>query len=186
MTEAEKKRRENVIEYVLYMFHQENIIRGCQMNIECLQKRVVNTSEMSETDKIEMMDWYKQVVNLMEKDNIEDRGHLQEVIELIGELSYVHNALINVFQDKEYIQLWEEAYPNLVAIEEKTSGETRNPIELCFNGIYGILVLKMKKQEIIPETLRAVKTFSDLLAYLGKRYHDIQQGNLRFPDSMNN
>ena len=180
MTEAEKKRQENVIEYLLYMFHQEDVIRGCQMNLECLEKRfLAPQEELSDEAKKKQLAWYKHVVELMEREGIELQGHLSEVLELIGELSYVHTILMDKLSDKRYQQLWENAYPNLVAIEERAEGASRNPIELCLNGIYGLMVLRLQKKEVIPETLRAVKTFTDLLAHLGNRYHAIQRGDIK-------
>ncbi len=180
MLEAAKKRQENVIEYLLYMFHQEDVIRGCQMNLECLEKRYLAPQEdLSGDDKKEQLAWYKHVVELMERENIELQGHLAEVLEVIGELSYVHTLLMDRLQDKRYQQLWERAYPNIVAIEERTEGASRNPIELCLNGVYGLMVLRMQKKEVIPETIRAVKTFTDLLAHLGSRYHAIQRGDIQ-------
>jgi hypothetical protein len=41
------------------------------------------------------------------------------------------------------------------------------------------MILKMQKKEVIPETVRAVKTFTDLLNHLGKRYHEIQAGTFK-------
>lgn len=186
MLEAERKRQDNIVEYVLYMFHTEEVIRSCQLSLEVIQKTVVEHTEGSKKEKAELMDWYKGLVAEMERENIEERGHLTEVLEVVGELSYVHKALVNVYLDKDYIKLWETAYPNLVELERKTNGAVRNPIELCFNGMYGVLVLKMKKQKINPETVKAVKTFSDLLAHLGQVYNDIRNGRLRFPETMQN
>ncbi len=179
MIEAEKKRRSNVIEYLLYMFHQEDVIRGCQMNLECLEKRYLTPLKIDGDARKEQLAWYKQVVELMERENIEIQGHLEEVLEIIGELSYVHTLLLDKLKDDDYRQRWEAAYPNIVELKERTEGASSNPIELCLNGIYGVMVLRMQKKEVIPETVRAIKTFTDLLNLLGKRYHEIQARNSR-------
>ena len=176
MLEADKKREENIIEYLLYMFHTEDVIRSCQLNLDLIKSAIIEPSDLSEPDKIALMNWYKSIVTQMEQDNIEDRGHLSEVIEIIGELSYLHRNLISDSNNDKYKKLYDAANPYLVEISQKSSGSTLNPIELALNGVYGVFTLKLKKQEIFPETIEAVKTFTEFLGYLGKVYHLIKQG----------
>ena len=186
MVEAEIKKQQNIIEYVLYMFHTEDLLRSHNLNHNHISEYLVDKSDRSYKEKVELKKWYLETIEAMESENIQNTGHLSDVLEVLGELSYLHTSLMNVFQDRTYIELWEKAYPNIVDLANKTNGQTQNPIELCFNGIYGVLVLRMKKQEVSKETLSAVETFSNLLRHLGKKYQDIREGRLRFPSSMNN
>ena len=179
MLEADKKRAENIIEYVIYMFHTEDVIRSCQLNLDLINSAIIAPSKMEKEDKTELLEWYKDVVSKMEKDNIEDRGHLSEVIEIIGELSYLHSQLISDNSNTKYKTKYDAANSYLVEISQKSSGSTLNPIELAINGVYGVLTLKMKKQEIFPETIDAVKTFTEFLGYLGKVYHLTKKGEFR-------
>lgn len=176
MVEADRKKEENIIEYVLYMFHSEDVIRSCQLNLDLIKSAIIDPATISEDEKKLLFEWYKEMVAQMERDNIEDRGHLSEVIEVLGELSYVHTQLIKAQTNKEYIDLYHQANSYLVEIAKKSSGATLNPIELGLNGIYGVMTLKMKKQDIFPETLEAVKTFTAFLTYLGKVYHLVKRG----------
>jgi len=176
MLEASKKKEENIIEYLLYMYHTEDVIRSCQLNLDLIKSAIITPSSLEEKQKLELMAWYREVVEKMEKDNIEDRGHLSELIDIIGELSYLHRGLISDPNNSKYRKLYESANPYLVEISQKSSGSTLNPIELAINGVYGVMTLKMKKQEIFPETIEAVKTFTEFLAYLGKVYHLTKRG----------
>jgi uncharacterized protein YfkK (UPF0435 family) len=173
MVEAYKKRAENIVEYVLYMYHTEDVVRSCQLNLDLIKTAIIEPSGLDEVQKEELMDWYKGLVHQMEKENIEERGHLGELIDIIGELSYVHKSLLS---NDKYKALYAKASPYLVEISKKSSGATLNPIELGLNGVYGVMTLKMKKQEIFPETLEAVKTFTDFLMHLAKVYHLMQRG----------
>ncbi|MGB1003398.1 MAG: DUF4924 family protein [Salibacteraceae bacterium] len=179
MLEADKKKAENIIEYVLYMFHTEDVIRSCQLNLDLINSAIIEPSELGKEEKVELLAWYKDVVGKMEKDNIEDRGHLAEVIEVIGELSFLHSRMITDSTNTKYKSKYDAANSYLVEISQKSSGATLNPIELAINGIYGVMTLKMKKQEVFPETLEAVKTFTDFLSYLGKVYHLAKRGEYR-------
>lgn len=186
MVEAEIKKQQNIIEYVLYMFHTEDLLRSHHLNPNHISEYLLDKSDKPYKEKIELKKWYLETIENMERESIQQSGHLSDVIEVLGELSYLHTSLMNVFQDKEYIGLWEKAYPNIIELAKKTNGQTQNPIELCFNGIYGVLVLRLKKQEVSSETLAAVETFSNMLRLLGRKYQDIREGRLRFPSSMNN
>jgi len=179
MLEADKKRSENIIEYTLLMFHTEDVIRSCQLNLDLIKSAIIEPSGLEEDAKKELMDWYKDIVSKMEQDNIEDRGHIGEVIEIIGELSYVHSQLISDSSNTKYKGKYDAANSFLVEISQKSSGATLNPIELAINGIYGVMTLKMKKEKINPETIEAVKTFTEFLGYLGKVYHLIKKGEFR-------
>ncbi len=179
MLEADKKRSENIIEYVLYMFHTEDVVRSCQLNLDLINSAIITPSGLEKEQQAELLEWYKDLVGKMEKDNIEDRGHLQEVIEIIGELSYLHGRLISDAKNDKYKSKYDAANSYLVEISQKSSGSTLNPIELALNGVYGVMTLKMKKQDVYPETLEAVKTFTEFLTYLGKVYHLAKKGEFR-------
>lgn len=179
MLEADKKRSENIIEYVLYMFHTEDVVRSCQLNLDLIKSAIIEPSGLEKENQEELLNWYKDVVSRMEKDNIEDRGHLGEVIEIIGELSFLHSKLITDSSNTKYKAKYDAANSYLVEISQKSSGATLNPIELAINGIYGVMTLKMKKQEVFPETLEAVKTFTEFLSHLGKVYHLAKRGEYR-------
>lgn len=179
MLEADKKRSENIIEYLLYMYHTEDVVRSCQLNLDLIKSAIIDPSELEDEGKKELMSWYKEVVHKMEQDNIEDRGHLQELIDIIGELSYLHSRLISDQTNDKYKAKYDAANSYLVEISQKSSGATLNPIELALNGIYGVMTLKMKKQDVFPETIEAVKTFTGFLTYLGKVYHLVKRGEYR-------
>ena len=176
MLEAEKKKSENIIEYLLYMYHTEDVIRSCQLNLDLIKSAIITPSELKEEDKTALLGWYSVMVQNMQEENIEDRGHLSELIDIIGELSYLHKSLISDPSNDKYRAKYDAANPFLVELSQKSSGSTMNPIELAVNGVYGVFTLKLKKEEIFPETIEAVKTFTDFLAYLGKIYHLSKRG----------
>ena len=91
----------------------------------------------------------------------------------------MHSQLISDSTNVKYKKRYDAANANLVEISQKSSGSTLNPIELALNGVYGIMTLKMKKKEIFPETIEAVKTFTEFLGYLGKVYHLMKKGEFR-------
>ena len=157
MLEAEVKKSRNIVEYVLYMFHTEDVIRSCQLNLDLIKDSIIEPSGLDEAEKSELLQWYTLLANQMEQENIEQRGHLSDVIEVLGELSYLHKQLMHVYQDEEYQNLYRIAHVHIVELSKKAARASENPIELAFTGIYGVMTLKLKKEEVFPETLEAVK-----------------------------
>ena len=51
------------------------------------------------------------------------------------------------------------------------SGHVReSDIQVALNGLYGLLILKLKKTQITEETLKAFETIRELVAELSLRY----------------
>lgn len=178
MLHPEKKRKENVIEYVLYLYHTQDTLRSLSLNMITIEEVLIEPQQLKTEDKLELKRHYESIVEEMERKGLENTGHIEEVYQIIGELSYVHNALINKLKDSAYRKLWETALPVIRELEAKANETAKNPIELCFNGLYGVMVLKMKQQEISKPTLQAVQTLNNMLKYLAKTYKEVLEGKI--------
>lgn len=178
MINPEEKRKENVIEYVLYLFHTEDILRSLSLNLITVEEVLIEPENLKPEEKIALKNRYESMIEEMERLNLENSGHIEEVYQIIGELSYLHNTLLTKLNDKTYEKLWNEALPFLKELESKANETAKNPIELCFNGLYGVMVLKMKKQKVSDPTVAAMQTLSNLLKYLGKTYKEVLEGKL--------
>lgn len=186
MVEADRIRQRNIVEFVLYMYHAEDVVRSCQFNVETISDRILDPKAKDKSERVELLKWYIDLAEEMESQEKTERGHVESVIQAIGELSYLHKSLMNVFQDKQYLDLWQNVYPFLVELEKKTNGASVNPIELTFNGVYGVVNLKLNSQEVNPSTMEAIEAFTKLLNYLAKIYNDVRDGKLRFPNTKQN
>lgn len=178
MLNPEKKRRENIIEYVLYLFHTEDILRSLSLNLITVEEVLIEPEDLKVEDKLTLKKRYEAMIEEMERQNLENSGHIEELYQIIGELSFVHNALLTKLQDQSYEKLWKEALPLIKELETKANETAKNPIEICFNGLYGVMVLKMKKQKVSEPTVAAMQTLSNLLKYLGKTYKEVLEGKL--------
>lgn len=186
MSEAEKIKQQNIIEYVLYMYHAEEIIRSCQFSVDLIRESILDPKAENKSERADLYKWYLELMEEMEAESLIERGHVAAVIDAIGELSYLHKILMTVTQDSEYKKLWDKTHPYLLELEKKSGSASRNPIELSFNGIFGVVLLKMRNQDPHPSTLEAVESFSEMLRYLGKKYKDIQEGRFKLPNTMQN
>ena len=121
----------------------------------------------------------------MKDQRILEKGHLIEVREVLDELQMLHDMLLNMIKDDKYVSLFNTAKPNIHELKQK-SDKMYGDIETCFNGLYGLMQMKMQKLDITEETIGAVNTFSAMIALLARKYHDMKAGKLAFPKSMQN
>lgn len=173
---AQAKRADNIAEYVLYMFQVEDLIRAHRFDIEALTYGYIHQMVPQEELRPKVVAWYEALIASMRKQKIETVGHVQEVQEVLIELFYLHNSLLNVAKDQQYIDVFRKADDHLREFRKISGASTFNDIETCFNALYGKLMLRLQGKEISPETEVAMQSFSAVLAHLAKAYHQSQAG----------
>lgn len=179
MVIAEQKKRENIAEYVLYMWQLEDLMRSIELNPKAVTAIAQQFASYDDSVVEAAEKWYRNLIRQMKAEKIEKAGHLREVSDIVIELYYLHNTLLNISKDADYKKLYENAAPHLVELRKK-SGKVTSEVELCFNALYGLLLLRLQKVAITPETETAMKTISELMAYLSARYHHMKSGELDF------
>ena len=183
---ARKYRESNIVEYVLYMWHIEELIRSFNLDIKAIETGVIQGFKLNPAAHEEVLAWYEDLILQMREQKITERGHLEELNEIMMELLYLHQSLLTVYQDKAYQQLLAEAHPNLDELKKKSMGQSRSDIETAMNGLFGVLVLKLNKRQVSEATQDAIKSISHMMAHLSRQYHRMKEGNLSLPKVMGN
>jgi hypothetical protein len=80
----------------------------------------------------------------------------------------------------DYIEAYNKAKAGIVELMNKSKGTVENEIEACFNGLYGLLMLRLQQKTINPETANAMTTVSYLIALLSKKHKLMEQGKIEF------
>jgi hypothetical protein len=177
MITAQQKRKENIAEYILYLFQIENLIRAFQFNISIIEKQLVSQYQVDEKTNQEISDWYKNLVLMMEKEGIRENGHFQFLTNLINDLNEFHLKLMEVGIDKEYVREFQSTSGLITELNMK-SNAAKNDLQISLDAIYGFLLLKMQQKEITAETTDAVKRLSQWLSLLSKLFKDFELGDL--------
>lgn len=184
---ARVKKETNIVEYVLYMYQIEDIIRSFQFDLEKIDRAIVQQYDQNDKVKAEIKAWYADLIDKMEVQGIQKNGHLEELNEIVNGLNVLHRSLLTTFQDKEYQSLYEQAANVLNDLKQKSDPILKaNEIAVCINGLYGLLVLRLKKQPIAEGTKMAMEHISKLMAKLAHQYNQMKMGKLRFPEELNN
>jgi hypothetical protein len=91
----------------------------------------------------------------------------------------LHFNLLHETKDGKYIQIVYGAATNLVEFRRRNNiADDISDIELCLMALYGVLMLKLQKKEVSKETTLAMDSFSKVLAYLSKKFKDIEEKDL--------
>lgn len=177
MLEAKQRRKENIVEYILYLYQIEDLIRAFQGDINLIQEKLVSKYKADDETTVAISDWYNNLVIMMEKEGIREKGHLQFLINLIGEINEIHIKLMNSNAEKLYVQSFKSVSGIITELKQKNNSAL-NDIQLGLDTVYGFLLLKMKKAEITVETENAVRQISQWLEILSQLYKEFETGKL--------
>ncbi|CAG0997718.1 MAG: DUF4924 family protein [Bacteroidetes bacterium] len=175
---ARNKEKENIVEFLLYMWQVEDIIRAYHFDINLIQIGLIDKHDVPQEVKYEMREWYQRIIDEMLKEGSSERGHIGRVKFVMSEIQHLHLQLLTVWQDKKYMASYEKASPYIQDLYRKSAGLVVQETEVCLNALYGLLLLKLKKTTISRETTDALKTISEMLAYLAANYKLYRSGKL--------
>ncbi len=173
---ANQKLQENIAEYVLYMFQIEDIVRGFELNLDVMLEKFVYPSLPNPSFANQYKIWYSEIVREVKNNGLEKEGHLERVHEVLMELVYLHNTLLTVIKDAKYLTLTEDSTDVLNEFRDKSGLKNRHDVEVLFHAMYMKLQLKIRKQEISPETEAAMDKMRIQLAYLSREYIRMKSG----------
>ena len=184
---AQSKRKTNIVEYLLYMYQIEDIIRSFQFNLSTIDATIVQKHEQPEEVKLQINEWYAALIKKMQQNKLERSGHLPELRNTVAELQNLHDQLLTTYFDKKYIDLYDSAQPVLKELAVKTVGQGLvNEIDVAVHGVYGYLVLRLKQKNIGEETQSAITKITSFLAHLAVQYHKKEAGKLEIPTEQRN
>jgi hypothetical protein len=182
MIVARKKRKENIAEYLLYMWQIEDLIRANDFDMESIKRTIIDKYDQPEDVKKEIAKWYEELIEMMRSEGVKEKGHIQINKNVIIALMDIHNRLLKSPKEALYSAAYYRTLPSIVTLRAKSGGEDIPEIETCFNAVYGFLLLRMQGREISQDTLAAVKQISAFLAMLADKYRSEQEGQLQLDD----
>ena len=179
---AKKLKKENICEYLLYMWQVEDLIRALKLDLNALNDRIIAPYPVEASERKTLYEWYESLIEMMRLENVQESGHLQLNINNIIELDELHGLLLRSGKDAGYNAKFYHVLPFISQLRSQQSQNQLSDIELCFNFQYGIMLLRMKKVEISPETLQAQTEISKFMVLLAKNYQLYKDGELDLDD----
>ena len=179
---AKQLKKQNIIEYLLYMWQIEDLIRAYGLDIDRINQHVIEPYQISEDEKKQLHEWYESLLDMMRSENVQQSGHIQLNKNVIIQLNDFHAEFMKSGHDASYNAKFYQILPSLAQLRQKQTAADISDIELCFNFLYGILTLRLNKKEISQDTLEAQAEVSRFLAQLNKYYQQYVSGELTFED----
>lgn len=166
MFTAKQKRRENIAEYILYLWQIEDLLRALEFNEEKIHNTLVKPLNIDDSQKQVLLFWYIDMVNLLKSEAKAEHGHLEHTLHLIGELNDLHLMLLKSDAGKDYIPLFLELAPHIDALKKGQKEESSNDIELCFKALYGAMLQHMKQDKFNKDVLELISPVIAMLSYI--------------------
>ena len=179
---AQKLRKENITEYLLYMWQIEDLIRAFNLDIDMINKQIIQHYPVADDEKKTMHEWYESLIDMMLRENIKKEGHLQINKNTVFQLDEFHALLLKSGIDPFYNAKFYQILPLINQLRSHQNQNVISDIEICYNFQYGIMLLRMKKAEITPETLNAQAEIANFLVLLAKNFTKYQNGELKFDE----
>lgn len=167
---ARQKKRENIAEYLLYMWQIEDMIRAYKFDIEAIQENIINQFDQPDPVKKEMRDWYEGLIDMMLREHVKEEGHLQINKNVIIDLTRLHNELLGSPTESAYSAAYYKTLPFIVELRSKSNDKNAYELETCFSALYGFLLLRLQQKPISGETQAAITQISSFLRLLSKKY----------------
>lgn len=154
-----KNKKENIAEYILYLWQLEDYLRAFP--------------EMAEGNE-ELSD----ILRMMHADDVMDGGHIQLAQIALKELEELSDDILS--QEATYRAAMIRVTPSLNLLKARTDRPAMSNVEACLVLLYQIMMLRLQHREISAETQEVQQQATGLLQYLSKTY--FKQGELEDDD----
>lgn len=180
MKVAAKLRKENIAEYLLYMWQIEDLLRANNCDIDVVRRNLLPA--FPEADRKAEEGWLGDLCRMMVAEGVTRKGHLQINKNVLADLTDLHLALLASPKFPYYSAVYYNALPYIVELRQKEGDEVLPEIETCFNALYGQLILRLQKKPISEGTQKAMQAISKFIAMLAQYYNDDRDGRLKLTD----
>ncbi|MCM1079506.1 MAG: DUF4924 family protein [Bacteroidales bacterium] len=176
---SKKLRKENIAEYLLYMWQVEDIIRAFDCYMPALRRDYISKFDCSDEDREDLEDWYSNLIRMMTEEGCRESGHLQINNVTLQTLAELHGQLLGSPKFPFYSTEYYKVLPFIVELRNK-GDKDKNEIETCLDALYGVMMLRLQKQEISEDTLRAVREITTFVGMLSDYYKKDKEEGLEF------
>lgn len=175
---AEKKKAQNIPEYIIYMYQMEDLLRAYNFDLDDIRQYVIIHYPISDSEKTETAKWFSDLAFEMKNAKAEETGHLPQTQELVDQLASIHWSLLK--SDSQYFTLYQNAKPHLIRlILESGEKAPKHEIQMAINAIYGQLLARLRSREVPTDILEATDTFGDILSYLNWVYFNKEEAKAK-------
>lgn len=178
---ARQKRKENIAEYILYLWQLEDLLRALEFNPDRIWCEIVEPQkELSDEQKQMLFFWYMDMVNLLKSEGKAEHGHLEHTLHLINDLYDLHLRLQKLPVGKEYVRCFARLAPELPRLKSILGKGEMNDMEICFRALYSVVLLRLKNNDGRDTAYinDVIELISPVVALLARIYKQVETGEI--------
>lgn len=176
---AQAKRKENIAEYILYLWQLEDLLRALQFSPEAIYSQLVAPRQVDEEQKHIYLLWYMDIVNLLRKEGKEESGHLEHTLHLIADMHNLHLQLLHNPAGEHYRQTFSRLLPQLPQLRTMVKKEDISDTELAFRALYAAMLYRIKGDEKRAATINdTIELVSPVVGELAALYGKVERGEI--------
>ena len=169
MLPADQKKKNNLAEYIIYMYQTEELIRSYNFDLNDITTFVVVNTPISPSFKKKLILWYAEVIEQMISEGLNEKaGHSIKIQSEVAKLEDLHKKLLST--DSVYKEIFDIAQPSIQKHIKQSKNEISSEVQICLNSVYGMLLLKLHGKNLQKEQQDSVEQQGELLSYLSKIY----------------
>lgn len=178
---AQELRKKSIAEYLLYMWQIEDIIRAYGCSLPVIKKNYVDRFDFTSEQREEELDWLGNLIRMMNEEGKREGGHLNINKVILKDVIDLHGMLLQSTKFPIYNAEYYKVLPFIVELRQRGDKDL-NEIETCLDALYGVMMLRLQKKNITPETERAIKEITVFIGLLSDYYIKDRTEGLKFDD----
>lgn len=178
---AQELRKNSIAEYLLYMWQVEDIIRAYGCSLSRIKKEYIDSFELDDEQKEEELDWWGNLVRMMNQEGCREQGHLQINKIVVQDLTELHAQLLQSSKFPFYNTEYYKVLPFIVELRNRGDKDLTE-IETCLNALYGVMMLRLQHKDISPDTKHAIDEITTFLGMLSDYYKKDKTEGLDFDE----
>ena len=177
---SQELRKKNIAEYLLYMWQIEDTIRAFGCSLSRIRNEYISRFDYDDDQKDEMTDWFGYLIRMMNEEGCRENGHLQINKVVMMQLEELHTRLLGSSKFPFYSAEYYKVLPFIVELRNHGADKSQSEVETCFNSLYGVMMLRLQKKPITPDTTHALKEITTLVGMLNDYYLKDKETPLEF------
>ena len=176
---AKAKRRENIAEYILYLWQLEDLLRALQFSPEAIYSTLIAPRKggVEEQKHIFLM-WYLDLATLLQQEGKEEKGHLEHTLHLIQDLHDLHLQLLKLPVGEHYRTTYARLEPELPRLRAVIGNPGMSDTELCFRALYAAMLYRIKGEGNKSAVTDTLEFISPVIAELADIYGKVERGEI--------
>ncbi len=177
MDTAQSLRKENIAEYILYIWQLEDMFRALQLSPEAIYSQFIAPRNLDEQSGTMLLTWYMDLVSLLQKEGKEEKGHIEHTLHLISDMHNLHLQLQTLAIGARYRTLTArlgEVLPDLRGL----FGQDISDTELAFRALYAAMLYRIKGDGAKGAVADTIEYISPVIAELSSMYGKVERGEV--------